>query len=204
MRKFLAFLLLGILTLVGIGGAALGIAQSPNGVPIDKAVSNTLNAANYTEDLVEKTSQGSETIHLVFQNPDRLGGWIDSAGKRTYIFVIGTKEYRTTTQASSAPMPKTFYVQQVTGAKDVDPAQGLLKDYNKGTSTTNGDVTTVILTQQGQTATLLYTVTGSYVSRFKATAPGTSILLDITKVGTSPPVELPAGYKTTTTAPTSG
>ena len=78
MRKFLAFLLLGILTLVGIGGAVLGIAQSPSGVPIDKAVNNTLNAANYTEDLVEKTPQGSETIHLVFQNPDRLGGWIES------------------------------------------------------------------------------------------------------------------------------
>ena len=66
MRKYLAFLLLGILTLVGVGGATLGAVQAQSGTGISQAVKNTLGAANYTEYLVEKTPQGNQTADLVF------------------------------------------------------------------------------------------------------------------------------------------
>ena len=74
MRKYLSFLLLGILTLVGLGAAALGFSQSSSGVALGTAVTNTLSAPNFSEHLVEHTPQGSQTASLVFQAPDRLGG----------------------------------------------------------------------------------------------------------------------------------
>ena len=47
----------------------------------------------------------------------------------------------------------------------------------------------------------MYTVTGNYVSDFKAVTPGGTIELAISNVGTSPPVELPKGYTITSVAP---
>ena len=204
MRKYLAFLLLGILTLVGAGGAAIGAVQSQSGTALSQAVKNTLGASNYTEDLVEKTPQGNQSAHLVYQAPDRLGGWLLSAGRKTYLFIIGTTEYIAVSQSATAPMPTTFYTQQTTGAKAVDPAHTYLPYYDKGKSTRNGSVTTVILTQGSQKETLTYTVTGNYVSEFNADTPGGTINLGITDVGSSPAVELPKGYKTTPVAPSQG
>jgi hypothetical protein len=204
MRKYLAFLLLGILTLVGAGGAAVGAVQAQSGTALSQAVKNTLGASNYTEDLVEKTPQGNQTAHLVYQAPDRLGGWLLSAGRKTYLFIIGTTEYIAVSQSASAPAPKTFYTQQTTGAQAVDPAHTYLPYYDKGKSTRNGSVTTVVLTQGNQKETLTYTVTGNYVSAFSASTPGGTIHLGISAVDSSPAVELPPGYKTTTVAPSQG
>jgi hypothetical protein len=204
MRKYLAILLLGILTLVGAGGAAVGAVQAQSGTAIGQAVKNTLGASNYTESLVEKTPQGNQTAHLVYQAPDRLGGWLLSAGRKTYLFIIGTTEYIAVSQSASAPMPTTFYTQQTTGAQAVDPAHTYLPYYDKGKSTRNGAVTTVVLTQGNQKETLTYTVTGNFVSEFKATTPGGTIDLGISNLGSSPSVQLPQGYKTTTVAPTQG
>ena len=204
MRKYLAFLLLGILTLVGAGGAAVGAVQSQSGTALSQAVKNTLGAINYTEDLVEKTPQGNQSAHLVFQSPDRLGGWLLSGGRKTYLFIIGTTEYIAVSQSASAPMPTTFYTQQTTGAQAVDPAHTYLPYYDKGKATRNGSVTTVILTQGNQKETLTYTVNGNYVSVFNANTPGGTINLDISNVDSSPAVQLPQGYKTTTKAPTQG
>jgi hypothetical protein len=204
MRKYLAFLLLGILTLVGAGGAAIGAVQSQSGTDLGQAVKNTLGASSYTETLVEKTPQGNQSAHLVYQAPDRLGGWLLSAGRKTYLFIIGTTEYIAVSQSASAPMPKTFYTQQTTGAQAVDPAHTYLPYYDKGKSTRSGSVTTVVLTQGNQKETLSYTVTGNYVSRFTASTPGGTIDLGISDVGSSPAVQLPQGYKTTTVAPSQG
>ncbi|MEI7859433.1 MAG: hypothetical protein WCI26_06320 [Acidimicrobiales bacterium] len=199
MRKYLSFLLLGILTLVGLGAAALGFSQSSSGVALGPAVTNTLSAPNFSEHLVEHTPQGSQTANLVFQAPDRLGGWLESAGRRTYLYIIGSTEYISVTQSTKGPKtPLTFYKQQTTGALAVDPAHTYLPYYNKGPATTSGSVTTVTLSQGGQTENLKYTVTGDYVSNFKAVTPGGSISLDISAVGTSPQVKLPAGAKITT------
>jgi len=200
MRKYLAFLLLGILTLVGAGGAAVGAVQSQSGTALSQAVKNTLGASNYTEDLVEKTPQGNQSAHLVFQSPDRLGGWLLSGGRKTYLFIIGTTEYIAVSQSASAPMPTTFYTQQTTGAQAVDPAHNYLPYWNchgapKCPTSRSGSVTTVTLSQGGQTEKLSYTVTGNYVSKFSAVTPGGTIALEISELGTSPDVALPKGSK---------
>ena len=189
---------------MGAGTAILGAVQSTSGTDLGQAVKNTLGAPNYSENLVEKTPQGNQTASLVFQSPDRLGGWLLSAGRKTYLYIIGTKEYIAVSQKASAPAPKTFYTQESAGAQAVDPAHTYLPYWDKGKSTRSGSVTTVTLSQGGQTEKLTYTVTGNYVSKFTASTPGGTIVLDISAIGTSPSVSLPAGFKTTTTPPTSG
>ncbi len=202
MRKFLAFVLVGILAIVGAGTAVLGVVQSQSGTAIGQAVTNTTGAANYSEYLVEKTPQGDQTASLVYQSPDRLSGWLLSAGRKTYLYIIGTTEYIAVSQSAKAPEPKTFYTQQTTGVQAVDPAHTYLTYCTKGKSTHSGSVTTVTLSQGGQTEKLTCTVSGNYVSEFDAVTPGGTIDLDISDVGTSPAVALPAGYKITTVAPT--
>jgi hypothetical protein len=202
MRKYLAFVLVGVLTLVGLGAAVLGVAQSSSGVPLPKAVANTLNASGYTEDLAEVSPQGNQTAHLVYQAPDRLGGWFASAGRRTYLVMIGTTEYISVTQpARSTRIPLVYYTQQISSVDAADPAHLYLHYYSEGTSTTSGSITTVTLTQSGETETLTYTVTGDYVSKFGAVTPGGTVDLDLTEVGSSPPVKLPAGARVTDASP---
>jgi hypothetical protein len=77
----------------------------------------------------------------------------------------------------------------------VDPAHTYLPFYDKGPATRSGSVTTVTLSQSGQIERLTYTVTGNVVSKFAAVTPGGTISLDISKVGSSPAVQLPAGAK---------
>jgi hypothetical protein len=214
MRKYLAFALLGILTLVGGGFAVAGAVQSTSSTSLGQAVKNTLKAPNYTEDLTEKTPQGSQQANLVFQSPDRLGGWLSSSGRKTYLFIIGTKEFIAVTRSASATPPTKFYTQRTTGAAAVDPAHTYLPYWKCNPrpgapqqvcpSTQNGSVTTVTLKQGGQTETLTYTVSGNYVSNFKAVTPGGTIELAISRVGTSPKVMLPKGYTITTVAPSRG
>lgn len=167
MRKYLAFVLLGILTLVGGGFAVAGAVQSKSGTSLGQAVKNTLTASNYTEDLTEKTLQGNQQANLVFQSPDRLGGWLLSSGHKTYLFIIGTKEFIAVTRSASAKAPTKFYTQRTTGAMAVDPAHTYLPYWNCNPqpgapeqacpSTRRGSVTTVTLKQGGQTETLSYT-----------------------------------------------
>ncbi len=193
MPKFLSFILLGVLTVVGLGAAALGVVQSKSATSLSQAVSNTLKAPSYTEYLVEKTPQGDQTASLSYQAPDRLGGWLQSVGRRTYLVIIGSTEYISVTRpAKGAKGPIVFYKQQTQGAQAVDPAHTYLMYYDQGTSTRSGSVTTVTLTQGGETEKLVYTVTGNYVSNFKATTPGGTINLDIGNVGSAPKVALPS------------
>jgi hypothetical protein len=196
MRKYLSFVLLGVLSVVGLGAAVLGIAQSSSGTNLGQAVTNTLKSPNYSEYLVEKTPQGNQTASLVYQAPDRLGGWLQSAGRRTYLIIIGSTEYISVTRpAGSTAAPLTFYTQQTTGAQAVDPAHTYLPYYDRGPSTRSGSVTTVTLSQGGQTEKLTYTVTGNVVSKFTASTPGGTIILEISEVGSSPAVALPKGAK---------
>ncbi len=105
------------------------------------------------------------------------------------------------TGPETAGTPTTFDAQKTDGAKATDPAQTYLQYYNKGKSSRNGSVTTVTLSQGGETETLTFTVSGKYVSDFKAVTPGGTIELAISEVGSSPPVQLPKGFKITQTAP---
>ncbi len=209
MRKYLAFVLLGVLTVAGLGGAVVGIVQGKS-VSIDQAATNTLAASGYTEYLTQATAQGNETASIVYQAPDRLGGWTQSAGRRTYLFIIGTTEYISVTgSAKTGRVPLVYYTQRSSGAKAADPAQQYLRVFKQALPTgvtrtivTTGSVTTVTLTQGAQVETLTYTVTGNYVTKFHAVIPGGTINLTISEVGTSPPVALPAGHRIVT-SPTS-
>jgi len=214
MRKYLAFVLLGILTLVGGGFAVAGAVQSTGGTDLGQAVNNTLKASNYTEYLTEQTPQGNQQANLVFQSPDRLGGSLRSSNRKTFVYIIGKTEYIAVTRSASAAIPTKFYSQPSTGAVAVDPAHTYLRYWNCNPqpgapkkvcpSVRNGAVTTVTLKQGGATTTLSYTVTGDYVSNFKAVATGVSYELAISRVGTSPKVQLPNGFTITTTVPSAG
>ena len=196
MRKYLSLVLLGVVSLVGLGAAVLGTVQASSGTALGQAVTNTLGSTNYSETLVEKTQQGSETVNLVYQAPDRLGGWLQSGGRRSYLVIIDPIAYQSVTRpASVTRAPLVFYAQQSTGAQNVDPVHHFLPFWNKGPSTRSGSVTTVTLSQGGQTEKLSFTVTGNVVTKFFAVFPGGSYLLDISSFGTSPAVALPKGAR---------
>jgi hypothetical protein len=111
--------------------------------------------------------------------------------------VIGSTEYQSlTVSVSNPPKHLTFYRQAGQGAVSFDPAHGYLP-YATQVKHPNlsGDTYSFSVTKQGQTGKFTYTVNGQYVSQFTLTAPNGSIRLDISDVGTSPPVALPAGSK---------
>ncbi|MGH9080588.1 MAG: hypothetical protein ACRDYE_11045 [Acidimicrobiales bacterium] len=199
-RHLLAWLLLGGLVVVGAGAAVLGVAQAPNNAPLLKAVTNTLAAPNYSQVLVERASQGRQSEYLVWQAPDRLGGYIQSGNRRSYVYVIGSNQYQSLTVLAGTPTNRlTFYRQTGQGAVNFDPAHGYLPYATQVKNPTqSGSTYSFSVTKQGQTGTFTYTVSGQYVSQFTLSAPGTSIRLDISHVGTSPPVKLPAGAKVVT------
>jgi hypothetical protein len=213
-RYLTSYLLLGLLTVLALGGAVLGVVQSPKSAPlisctspqqpIEKctgAVPNTLGAANYSEVLNETTPQGKQTDYLTYQAPDRLGGYIQSGTRRTYVYVIGTSEYQSlTVAAGTSTADLTFYRQASQGAKALDPAHGYLPYAKQAKDITqSGDTYTFTIsetTTQGKAiGTFNYTVTGPTVSQFTLDVAKSSVDLVISQVGSSPPVELPAGAK---------
>ena len=139
-RNLISWLLLGLLTVLALGAAALGIVQAPKNAPLIScaspqqpiqhctgAVPNTLAAANYSQVLSEDTPQGKQTDYLVYQAPDRLGGYIQSGSKRTYVYVIGKFEYQSLTVANNASTNHlVLYRQPSQGAQALDPAHGYL------------------------------------------------------------------------------
>lgn len=214
MRHLTSWLLLGLLTVVALGAAVLGVAQAPKNAPLINcaspqqpvqlctgAVPNTLGAANYSEVLNENTPQGKQTDYLVYQAPDRLGGYIQSGTKRTYVYVIGKWEYQSLTVAAGAPTGHlTFYRQASQGAKALDPAHGYLPYAKQAKDVTHtGDTYTFTLsettTQGKQSGNFAFTVSGPYVSEFNLTVASSSVQLIISLVGSSPPVKLPDGAK---------
>ena len=127
LRRLIAWLLLALVAVVGAGAAVLGVAQAPDNVPLSQAVNNTLGAANYSEVVAESTPQGNQTDYLVYQAPDKLGGYIQSGNKRTYVYVIGTKEYQSLTVTPNTPTENlVFYEQPSQGAAALDPAHNYL------------------------------------------------------------------------------
>jgi hypothetical protein len=194
----MSWLLLGLLTAVGAGAAALGVVQSPTTAPLQQAVTNTLSATNYSEVVTEKTSQGMQTDYLVYQAPDRLGGYIQSGNKRTYVVAIGTFVYQSLTVTNNASTSHlTFYRQQSQGARLLDPAYRYLQYARQGKHITrSGDTYSFTLTNSSkQTGAFSYTVTGQDISEMSLVVGAASVRLDISLVGSSPPVALPAGAK---------
>ncbi len=216
LRRLISWLLLALVAVVGLGGAVLGTALAPKNAPLEKAVSNTLAAPSYTQIVTEKTTQGSESYFLVWQAPNRLGGYVQSGNRRTYVYVLpsakGPMEYQSVTVAADASTEHlTFYRQPIQSAASVDPTKIYLH-YAVGAKgvTSSGNTYTFTLTQTGstgtpETGTFVYTVNGPYISQFNLTVANESVQLVISDVGSSPPVRLPAGAKIlplpTTTSP---
>jgi hypothetical protein len=204
LRRLISWLLLVLVAVVGGGAAVVGVLQSPNNVALKEAVTNTLAAPNYSQVVTESTPQGKQTDYLVYQAPDRLGGYVQSGNKRTYVYVIGTEEYQSlTVAANTSTKHLTFYKQQSEAAADLDPAHNYLHYATTAKHVTNsGNMYTFKLTESGQTGTFVYTVSGKYISEFSLTVKGSSVQLVISQVGSSPPVALPVGAKVVK-APTS-
>jgi hypothetical protein len=195
-KNITAWLLLVLLAVAGGGFAVLGIVQSKD-VPLDQAVTNTLAASNYTEDFSQTTSTGPESEHVVFQNPDSLGGYEQIGNQRTYVLIQGNKAYaaRTTgTGASAAHL--VFRKATAQPAKLLDPAHHFLPFANHAQHVVrNGDTYTFTMNLTGQAVSFVYKVSGWHISQMRLAAPSAqaSAHLNISKVGTSPPVGLPAG-----------
>jgi hypothetical protein len=213
-RNLTSWLLLGLLTVVGAGAAVLGVVQSPKNAPLIScaspqqivtkctgAVPNTLKASNYSEVLAESTPQGQQTDYLVYQAPDRLGGYIQSGAKRTYVYVIGKFEYQSLTVANNASTAHLEFLRQPSqGAKSLDPAHGYLPYAKQAKNVQqSGDTYSFTLTEttaQGRASGAFgFTVSGQYVSEFTLKVQASSVQLVISQVGSSPPVKLPAGAR---------
>ena len=182
-----------------------GAAKSAS---LQQAVTNTLSAPNYSEVVSENAPQGKQTDHLKYQAPDRLGGYIQSGSKRTYVYVIGSTQYQSQAVTNNTPIKQlTFHQQASQGATALDPAHGYLPYANQAKHPTrSGDTYSFELKQGGKTGTFTYTVKGQYVSTFTLRVSTTSVRLDISAVGTSPPVTPPTGSNISPagSAPTTG
>ena len=197
LRQTISWLLVALVGVVGAGAAVLGISQAPSNVSLNKAVVNTLAAPNYNEVITQVGPQGTQTDYLTYVAPSTLGGYIDAAGKRTYVYVIGTTEFQSLPVSSSNP-PKvlTFYKQQGPGAKAVDPARHYLTFATTAKNITHsGSAYSFDLTQQGQTGHFVYTVTGRYISDMMLSVSTSSVHVVISQVGSAPQVTLPKGAK---------
>jgi hypothetical protein len=196
-RQGLSWLLVGMVAVVTAGAAALGVEQAPNTAALTDAVNNTLQAPSYNEVASESTPQGSETAYVSYQAPDRLGGFVQSGNRRTYVVFIGNYEYQSVTVSPGASTKHlTFYRQAIAGGTAADPAHTYLKLASEGTDhKQSGNTTTMSLNEAGQTVDLAFTVSGQYVSQFKGSGGGSSVQLVISQVGNGRPVALPAGAK---------
>ncbi len=206
-RQTIGWLLLVMVAVVGGGAAVLGVSQAPKNVPLQKAVNNTLAASNYSQVVTESTPQGKQTDYLVFEAPDKLGGYVESGSKRTYVYVIGDTEYQSLTVSSTASTKHlVFYSQPSQGATTVDPTHNYLRYATTAKNITQtGSTYSFTLTQNGETGHFSYTVSGQYISEFDLAVKTASVQLVISQVGSSPPVALPSGAKVikAPTSPTS-
>jgi hypothetical protein len=196
-RQGLSWLLVGMVAVVTAGAAAIGVEQAPTAAPLTDAVNNTLQASSYNEVAKETTPQGSETAYLSYQAPDRLGGFVQSGSRRTYIVFIGNYEYQSVTVAAGASTKHlVFYRQAIAGGSAADPAHTYLKLASEGTNHhQSGNTTKMSISEAGQTVDLAFTISGQYVAQFVGSGGGSSVSLVISQVGNGRPVALPAGAK---------
>lgn len=197
LRPTISWLLLALVGVVGAGAAVLGVSQAPSNVPLARAVANTLAARNYSQVLTESTPQGKQADYLVYQAPDRLGGYVQSGTKRTYVYVIGANEYQSLTVTPNTPTKSlVFYRQASQGAQALDPVRNYVHYATEAKHVTqSGSDYSFSLTQQGQVGKFVMTVSGKYIAQVQLTVQGASIQLLVSQVGSSPPVALPAGAK---------
>jgi hypothetical protein len=195
-QRLIPWLALTLLTVVGIAGAVLGLTGAPKQAGLDAAVHNTLSAPNYTS-LLQATGQTPQTQSLTWESPNKLGGWVDTGGRRFYVYVLGSTEYQSSAVAVTTKDSDLTYLRGTSQpAASYDPVQGYLPYAERATHVTqHGNSYSFPVTQEGQTAEFTVTVSGQYVSQLKLVATGTAVDLSIGSVGTAPPVTLPSGAK---------
>jgi hypothetical protein len=213
-RRNLPWLLLVLVGLVGAGGAVLGVALSPKTATLTGAVRNTNLAPNYTVVVTERTPQGNQTDNLVWEAPNRLGGYIQSGSRRTYVYVLpsgtGSAEYQSlTVSATAQPRHLVFYRQASQSAALLNPATNYLRYAHEATHVSQtGSTYSFTLTQTStegkETGQFAYTVSGQYISAFTLTVGTSSVHMTISDVGSSPPVRLPAGSKVVASSASGG
>jgi hypothetical protein len=196
---------LGVVAFIGGAGLMVAACSSSGATPttagatgtaaLQQAVSNTVSAPNYSEVLSQTTPQGKQTDYLKYQAPDRLGGYVQSGSSRVYVYVIGSTEYQSQSLPNNSSTKNlTFQSKASQGATASDPVHGYLPYVTQAKHPNrSGDSYSFTLTKQGQTGTFTYTVNGRYISRFTLSVPKSSVRVDISAVGTSPPVSLPSG-----------
>ncbi|MHB1709798.1 MAG: hypothetical protein ACYCV7_00110 [Acidimicrobiales bacterium] len=203
-------MLLTSVAVLAAGGASLGVVQSPTQVGFAAAVKNTLGASSYTSDVLESSPQATQTQHLVYQAPSRLGGYVDNGTVRVYVAVINGVQYQSnqvTPGASTAHL--TFDKQKSQAASSYDPVHEYVALARNPTKLRQkGNTYSFSVTQHGQTARFTATVVGQYLSSLTISAQGVQLSLTISSVNSSPPVTLPTGAKIVAapsqTVPTSG
>ncbi|MBV8463443.1 MAG: hypothetical protein JO368_09120, partial [Acidimicrobiales bacterium] len=108
------------------------------------------------------------------------------------------------TVASGTSTSHLVFYRQRTGVPvaRLDPAQNYLGLARRGHVVGQSNNTyTVAVTSAGTTGTLDYTVTGQYIGKIDIQAPGTTVVVTISMVGTAPPVGLPKGARVITSLP---
>jgi hypothetical protein len=172
------------------GAAVLGVSQAPKNAPWPYGGGQHQGRPSYSQVLTEKTPR-AQTDYLVWQAPDRLGGYIQSGSKRTYVYVLpsatGPVEYQSITQSvSGSTKHLIFYRQPGERGRIPRPDAELppLRQRRPKNVTQSGDTYTFTLTQttshgNTETGTFVYTVTGPYVSQFNLTVETSSVQLVI-------------------------
>ncbi len=198
-RRTLSWLLLLLVGVVTAGGAFLAVYYAPSqpATSLNIAAKNTTAATSYTEDLKQvSTTNGTGVLHIVLQAPDRLAGYEQATGRRSYLVVAGNTVYQSVaTSITSSITSHRFYVQHVSDPiSQVDPLPSYLSLVSRAKAVhRDGSVYSFTLaTTTGKLAQLHYTVTGEYVSRIDVNIPGSITRIDVTRINSSPPVELPA------------
>jgi hypothetical protein len=206
-QRFVPWLLLLLLVVLAGGGATLGVLQSPTQADLHQAVANTLAAPNYTSDSVLAQSGGAtESQHLVWQAPNRLGGYVQSQGRRSYVAVIGGFEFQSSPISPTASTAHLTFVRQASQpASSYDPVRNYLALLQRATQVhQSGGTSTFVLDEQGQVLHGSVTVVGQYVDALRIAGGGASVGVTISSVGSSPPVALPSGAKISTSPAGSG
>ena len=186
-RHLTAWLLLGLLTVVGAGGAVLGVVQSPKTASLDAAVANTLAAPNYTEVLTEVTRRGTRPTTsstrppIVWAATSRAGA--SAPTLRLYHRPARIPERHRVLQCLDGPSVLLQAGQPGwRQAERPGPAVPHLchPQEREGQSREHLHVSNQRTHPQGGTETgiLAYTVSGQYISEFSLSLPQGSVKLD--------------------------
>ncbi len=196
-RYISSWLLLALVVVVAGGAAALAVNESPSlpSAGLVFAAENTQAATSYTENLTQTSAtSGSQTLHLVYQAPDRYAGYEQSGARRVYLVADGNTVYETAVTSITASISTLhFYVIHTSGvAGQLDPLPSIVAAAKQTeTMHKNGLVYGFGLTSSGGSALYRYTVAGEYLSSVVAVSSGGSARITFSRVNSSPLVQLP-------------